>query len=102
MAFAAAIGVSVDDMLYFLIFHARHGNRTAEHAALRLSVQTAGVAVLQTTVVIVVSLTVLFASTFSVLSEVCVALIASLTVPTAVTLFIAPTALGVRRTKFGR
>jgi uncharacterized protein len=100
VGFATVLGVSVDDIMYFLLYHR---NAARDHASIPLSeaIRKAGPAIIETTVVLVFGVAVLLTSRYLNLAWTGAYIIAGLLTPTVVTLQVVPIIMGAvpRRTK---
>ncbi|MFW5880744.1 MAG: efflux RND transporter permease subunit [Spirochaetota bacterium] len=81
----ALLGISNDDVLYFLIAHHQHGNRRAD-----LTFRQTGVAIVQTTVILAAGLAVFSFSSVRYFSAAGALLTVGLVVATATTLLVVP------------
>ena len=90
---AVVLGISVDDVMYFLLYM-RHLRKKSQRIALTASITNAGPAIVETTTVLVAGVSVLFASRFASLALTGAFTIAGLITPTLVTLAIVPHMIG--------
>jgi predicted RND superfamily exporter protein len=94
-AFSAAIvlGVSVDDVLYFVLFYRQQSALLGMKEALPPTQKKAGVATIQTTAIIVAALCVLLFSVYTVIMHSAIVAATALCFATAVTLLVVPSLL---------
>ena len=87
---ALVLGVSVDDAVYFSMFYRNQLRSTQPTEALDTSIKYAGAAIIQTTVIIVLELSVLLLSSYKIIAQVAVLAIGTLSFCTGVTFFFVP------------
>jgi hypothetical protein len=94
-AFSTAIvlGVSVDDVLYFVLFYRQQARLLGREKAMELTRRKAGVATVQTTVIIDVGLSVLLLSVYTAITHSAILAASGLSFATAVTLLVVPSLL---------
>ena len=96
---AVVMGVSVDDVIYFILFFKRQSTTKDFSQAMNNTLHKAGVAAIQTTLIIVVGISVLFFSVFTTIAQSAIVVSLTLSFCTMVTLLVVPTLVGriVRR-----
>lgn len=87
---ALVLGVSVDDVVYFTMFYRSIRSQKPAGEALQFSIKLAGTAIIQTTLIIDLGLSVLLLSSYRVVAQVALLAICTLTFCTAVTFFFVP------------
>ena len=89
-AIATAMGVSVDDAIYYLLYYERRRLKLGVNGALKMARENTGTAIVQTTVIINACLMVLLLSTYRSVMQAGVMIILGFTAATLVTLFFVP------------
>jgi uncharacterized protein len=90
MTAAAVLGVTVDDVIYILLFYRKMRESMAAREAVETTLKKAGIAVIQTTLVISAGLVVLLFSYYRVAAQSALITIAALIFGTLVTIFFIP------------
>ena len=93
VSLAVVLGVSVDDVIYFLVFFRKAIRNKQTRRAVQVTMRYAGLAIVQTTVVIVAGLGVLVFSTILTVAHSGVLAACTLSFCTIVTLLVTPSAL---------
>jgi uncharacterized protein len=89
-AIATAMGVSVDDAIYYLLYYERRKVKLGVNGALKAARENTGTAIVQTTVIINACLMVLLFSTYRSVMQAGIMIILGFTAATLVTLFVVP------------
>jgi predicted RND superfamily exporter protein len=84
------LGTSVEDVLYFVLFYRQQAARLGHEEAMALTGQKAGIATVQTTLIIVIGLAVLLISSITPITQSGILTGLSLSFGTLVTLLVVP------------